>query len=64
MRDRRSSSDGFSEYLAGFHALPERRCALRFKASAATSRVFFTKERLHHESMIQESYDLKREDVL
>ena len=36
MRDRRSGSDGFSEYLVGSHPLPERRCALRFKASAAT----------------------------
>ena len=27
MRDRRSGSDGFSEYLVGFHPLPERRRA-------------------------------------
>jgi hypothetical protein len=32
--DNRSGSDGFSEYLEGFHSLHERRRALRFKASA------------------------------
>ena len=36
VRDRRSGSGGFSEYLVGLHHLPERRFALRFKASAAT----------------------------
>jgi hypothetical protein len=33
-RDHRSGSGRFSEYLVDFHPLPERRCALRFKASA------------------------------
>jgi hypothetical protein len=33
-RDKRSGSDSFFEYLGGFHPLHERRCVLRFKASA------------------------------
>jgi hypothetical protein len=33
-RGNRLGSDGFSEYFWGFHPLYERRCALRFKASA------------------------------
>jgi hypothetical protein len=36
-RNRRSGPGGFSEYLGGFHPLLEQRCALRFKASAATA---------------------------
>jgi hypothetical protein len=35
-RDHRSRSADVSEYIEGFHPLPERRCALRFKASAVT----------------------------
>jgi hypothetical protein len=33
-RAHHSGSGGFSEYFGGFHPPHERRCALRFKASA------------------------------
>jgi hypothetical protein len=37
--ESRSGSGGFSEYLGDFHPFPERRSALRFKASAVTNKV-------------------------
>jgi hypothetical protein len=47
-RDNRSDSGGMSGVLGGFHPLHERRCALRFKASAVTTQSLLYQEWMCH----------------